>query len=83
MVFSSAFGWTDWKEQHRYAQALIEIEGEACTGDVDMDGDVDADDLAITIAGWGDLGGAGDANHDGAVNVNDILWLLGYWGACP
>lgn len=77
------FGWTDWKEQHRYAQALIEIDGEACTGDVDMDGDVDADDLAITIETWGDMGGAGDANHDGAVNVNDILWLLGYWGACP
>ncbi len=76
-------GWSDWKEQHRYAFALIELEGESCTGDVDMDGDVDSDDLAITIETWGDLGGFGDANHDGAVNVNDILWLLGYWGACP
>jgi hypothetical protein len=76
-------GWADWKEQHRYAYALIELEGEACTGDVDWDGDVDSDDLAITIDTWGDLGGFGDANHDGAVNVNDILWLLGYWGSCP
>jgi hypothetical protein len=50
---------------------------------MDWDGDVDSDDLAITLENWGELGGGGDANHDGAVNVNDILWLLDYWGACP
>ena len=76
-------GWSDWKEQHRYAFALIELEGESCAGDVDLDGDVDSDDIDIIIYTWGEPGGFGDANHDGAVNVNDILWLLGYWGACP
>jgi len=79
----SILGWSDWKEQHRYAFALVELEGMSCTGDMDWDGDVDSDDLAITLENWGELGGGGDANHDGAVNVNDILWLLDYWGACP
>ncbi|MBC8309880.1 MAG: hypothetical protein H8E83_05125 [Planctomycetes bacterium] len=76
-------GWSDWKEQHRYAQALIELDGESCVGDIDWDGDVDGDDVAITIDTYGEFGGSGDANHDGAVNVNDILWLLDFWGACP
>lgn len=79
----SILGWSDWKEQHRYAYALIELEGESCAGDVDWDGDVDGDDVAIIIDTWGEFGGTGDANHDGAVNVNDILWLLDFWGACP
>ena len=79
----SILGWSDWKEQHRYAFALVELGGMSCTGDIDWDGDVDSDDLAITLENWGELGGGGDANHDGAVNVNDILWLLDYWGACP
>ena len=76
-------GWTDWKEQHRYAAALIEVEGDSCVGDLDWDGDIDVDDLALTLDFWGDFSGNGDANQDGAVNVNDILWLLDYWGSCP
>ena len=76
-------GWNDWKEQYRYAAALIEIDGEACNGDADFDHDIDGDDLAIIIATWGDMGGIGDVNHDGAIDITDLLWLLDYWGACP
>jgi len=76
-------GWNDWKEQHRYSLALIELEGEACTGDTDFDDDIDGDDLAIIIATWGDADGVGDVNQDGAIDITDLLWLLEYWGACP
>jgi len=76
-------GWTDWKEQLRFAKALIEIDGEACQGDADFDHDVDEDDLMIMLEAWGDLAGPGDVNNDGVVNVTDLLWILGYWGVCP
>ncbi len=76
-------GWADWKEQLRFAKALIEIDGEACQGDADFDHDIDEDDLIIMLEAWGDMAGPGDINHDGVVNVTDLLWILGYWGTCP
>jgi hypothetical protein len=44
-------------------------------GDVDLDGDIDADDLASFLEAWssGDLV-RGDLNRDGVVDGEDFLW---------
>ena len=76
-------GWNDWKEQLRFAKALIEIDGEACQGDADFDNDIDEDDLIIMLETYGDLTGPGDVNNDGIINVTDLLFILNYWGDCP
>jgi hypothetical protein len=56
---------------------------ETCTGDLDLDGDVDADDLAVLLGGWGTCPGCpGDLNASGAVNGQDITLLLAVWGPC-
>ncbi|MDP6986757.1 MAG: DUF1566 domain-containing protein [Phycisphaerales bacterium] len=53
---------------------------DTCSGDVDGDGSVGADDLLAAIAAWGPCEGcAADLNGDGAVNVDDILPLLADW----
>ena len=56
-------------------------------GDVNMDGYVDMNDLAIMGAHWGDLvasGGygwsEGDVNSDGVIDVADLALLSAHWG---
>lgn len=57
-----------------------------CPGDIDEDGDVDADDLSACIDGWS-LGLGSDDREDvdrnGSVAVMDVLTILSAWGACP
>jgi len=53
----------------------------ACLGDVDRDGVVNGNDLALVLGSWG-LGGIADIDRDGVVNGNDLAIVLGAWGAC-
>jgi hypothetical protein len=50
-------------------------------GDLDLDGAVTAQDLAILLSNWGDRGPLlGDLNRDGAVSAQDLTILLGRFG---
>ncbi|MHC5004905.1 MAG: FG-GAP-like repeat-containing protein, partial [Planctomycetota bacterium] len=55
---------------------------ELAAGDVNLDGVVDADDLALVLASWGPCDATpcpGDANGDGQVDVDDLLAVLLGW----
>jgi len=48
--------------------------------DINQDGSVDGDDLAIVLGQWGTCSGcAGDINDDGFVDGNDLAIILGGW----
>jgi hypothetical protein len=50
-------------------------------GDLNLDGVIGAQDLAILLANWGDQGPLlGDVNRDGTINALDLSILLGRWG---
>ncbi|MCA9291332.1 MAG: hypothetical protein KDA25_09390, partial [Phycisphaerales bacterium] len=54
----------------------------ACPGDVNEDGIVDAQDLAMVLAQWdstGPVGTGGDANLDGLVDAQDLAVVLATW----
>ena len=56
-----------------------------CPGDIDEDGDIDADDLVICIAGWDSGLGSDDRedlDRDESITVVDVLTLLNSWGPC-
>ncbi|MCH2145582.1 MAG: hypothetical protein MK082_10640 [Phycisphaerales bacterium] len=55
-----------------------------CSGDIDMDGTVDGEDLTILLGDWGscDIPCPGDVDGDGMVDGSDLTILLGQWGAC-
>ncbi len=53
---------------------------EFCRADLDLDGDVGAQDLAILLGAWGQTGPNVDTN--GPVNAQDLALLLGQWGPC-
>ena len=59
----------------------------SCSGDVNGDGVVNGNDLAIVLSSWGPCPGtvscAGDINGDGMVNANDLAIVLSSWGPCP
>jgi len=56
-----------------------------CIGDIDLNGFVEAADLAILLGSWGDSGKSqpSDLNGDGVVDAADLSAMLGSWGACP
>jgi hypothetical protein len=55
-----------------------------CEADIAGMGEVvDAEDLSVVLAAWGQAGGAADVNLDGAVNGYDVAVVLGAWGPCP
>ncbi len=58
-----------------------------CTADINGDGNVDGNDLATVLSGWGDcvFGGQcpADLNSDGVVDGNDLATVLSGWGTCP
>jgi hypothetical protein len=57
-----------------------------CPGDVDEDGDVDADDLGTLLTGYGDASldadDREDCSRDGDVDVADLIGMLSQWGTC-
>jgi predicted outer membrane repeat protein len=57
-----------------------------CPGDVDGDGDVDADDLGSLLTGYGDASldadDREDCSRDGDVDVADLIGMLSQWGTC-
>jgi hypothetical protein len=52
-----------------------------CLGDINADGLVDANDLAILLGAWGGPG-AGDLDLSGSIGAEDLAILLGAWGDC-
>lgn len=59
---------------------------EACPGDLNGNGTVDALDLAILLGAWGTfgpVGTGGDVDRDGDTDGADLGSLLGGWGPCP
>jgi hypothetical protein len=55
-----------------------------CSGDIDLNGSVDAADLASILAAWFSSGKGlpEDLNGDGSVDAADLSALLANWGAC-
>ena len=52
-----------------------------CPADISGDGQVNANDLASVLAGWG--GPAGDLDGNGVTDGLDLSTILGGWGPCP
>lgn len=52
-----------------------------CPGDLNNDGQRDANDLAVLLGAWGTAGG--DIDGNGVTDGSDLAVLLGGWGACP
>ncbi len=64
---------------------IIVAEGELETqimGDINLDGEVDDDDLALLLANWGtgEHWSTGDLNGDNTVDDDDLSLLLANWG---
>jgi hypothetical protein len=57
-----------------------------CTGDLNCDNTIDADDLLLVINGWGEcepeVPCPGDGNLDGVVDVDDLLLVINGYGDC-
>lgn len=56
-----------------------------CPGDLNLDGTVDATDLALLLGSWGEfgpIGTGGDVDLDGDTDGADLGTLLGGWGPC-
>lgn len=61
------------------------IENDRCSLDLNGNGEVGPDDLAILLGGWGPCPPGdcfADLNHDGFVNAADLALILGGWGGC-
>jgi probable HAF family extracellular repeat protein len=58
---------------------LVTIPTPGILGDLDLDGQVDADDLALILAAWGTNDPIADLNDDGTVNGADLGTLLASW----
>ena len=53
--------------------------------DLDDDGVVGPNDLALLLGAWGQpgpIGALGDIDRDGDVDPDDLALLLGAWGSC-
>jgi Dockerin type I domain len=51
-------------------------------GDINKDAAVDAGDLSLVLAHWGELGTVADINGDGVVGARDLSHVFAYWGEC-
>jgi hypothetical protein len=63
-------------------RGCYEMPSPPCVGDLNLDGTVDAADLAILLGAWGTSGGAADLDASGSVTGADLAILLGAWGPC-
>lgn len=54
-----------------------------CPFDADVNGVIDAADLAVFLGAWGTNFCPFDADHSGTVDGADLAVLLGAWGNCP
>ena len=53
-----------------------------CSGDTNLDYNVDVLDILYILATWGTSNPAGDIDGNGLVDVNDVLTVVGNWGPC-
>jgi len=53
-----------------------------CAGDLNGNGAVGGDDLAIVLGNWGGAG-VGDLDANGIIDGADLAIVLGAWGECP
>jgi len=53
-----------------------------CPGDINIDGSVDASDIALLLGAWGTADQASDIDGDGVVAASDLATLLSAWGPC-
>ncbi|MCE2883871.1 MAG: hypothetical protein LW806_03085 [Planctomycetaceae bacterium] len=53
----------------------------AATADINGDGSVNAADLGILLAAWGEFYPAADLDYDGEVGASDLSILLAQWGS--
>lgn len=54
-----------------------------CLGDINLDGNVDGNDLAIVLGAWGGTdGGVGELTGNCLIDGDDLALLLGQWGPC-
>ena len=61
-------------------QQIISLGSPYIDADINQDGTVNGQDLAILLAGWGKSSSDADINGDGIVNGIDLANLLGNWG---
>jgi hypothetical protein len=54
---------------------------QSCGADLDTDGTVDAEDLALLLGAWATR--SADLTGDGNTDAADLALLLGAWGECP
>lgn len=65
-------------------QLVLTPRAGACAQDLNRDGTVNAADLAIVFASWGNCSGAcpADLDSNGKVDGDDLTLVLGNWGDC-
>ena len=73
------------KQPGAVGAGVIEGTPQTVEGDVDGDGDVDADDLVAVILAWGPCPAppatcAADVNDSGAVDADDVVAVILNWG---
>ena len=61
-------------------QQVIKLGSQYIDADINQDGAVNGQDLAIMLSQWGESGGSADLNGDGTVNGIDLTILLASWG---
>ncbi len=65
-------------------EGVCESTSSECQEDLDCDGVVGAEDLAMLLGAWGPCPKcAADLDGDGEVGAPDLAIVLGTWGPCP
>lgn len=65
----------------KWPSELVRVRYTLCNADLNGDGVVAADDLAVLLGSWGQPGAA-DLDGDGVVAGPDLAIMLGAWGDC-